>query len=71
MIGKKVMFRAVKMEDGQVASSSELEGTIWERIIDSKVEGTKVIEKVYYLVADEEGSIYQVRPFNILRFLPQ
>lgn len=69
MKDRNVIFKKVTMDRGTVVSSVDVEGKVLDEFTDHKEKNGKLIENKYYIVADADGIIHQVRPFNIVRVL--
>jgi len=69
MIEKNVKFKKVLMEGNQLKSSEEMSGKIMDKFTDSRVKDNKLVNTDYYLIADQSGTLHQVRPFNIISII--
>ena len=69
MKDKKVMFKQVVMDGQKITEQNEIEGLVIDDFIDSRVKNGKMVEIKYYLIADENGKIHQVRPFNVMQII--
>jgi hypothetical protein len=69
MNDKNVLFKKVEMENGSVKSTTEIQGHVIDRVPELISKNDVTTTSFYYLVADDNGYLHQVKPFNIIKIL--